>query len=136
MHVFKQGLDGNMYKITLDNFILHGNLEMTLNTFIERWHFVDGQPVSSYTEYIAGLEGNEMAKARILSNNRQFQAPANTAGSFVNPQTGEKVPAGTEGAITELAYWQAIPLDAFVGATTLSQCVYASIEQALTDMQI
>ena len=132
MHVFKQGLDGEMYKITFKGFVIHEDLEMTLHTEIERWNFVDGQPVSSYIDYINSLEGDDFAKGRIIANNRPFQAPANTRGNIVDPLTGEKAEIG----ISELQFWQAIPLAAFPGATTLSECVYASLNTALNNMKI
>ncbi len=117
---------------------IEADLEMRATIRLEFWT-KDGngdfdQPVLEVIANDESLSANQ--KRNDMDTFRTRIWSSTTRGSMVMPATGELVfpdenGAYPEGAVTQLQYWQSIPVEAFPGST-LAEKVYAAL---LVNMQ-
>jgi hypothetical protein len=84
-------------------------------------------------QIIQGMEITEDQKDRLKKTFANVKVSASTKGVWVDEQ-GQPVSIDTDGAIDELEFWQNIPLAVFQGAQTISDVVYAAMEQNMSVM--
>lgn len=135
--IYKRSADGTGYKISFNYLMIHADLEMTTSCFVTPWILddEDDSPIMSKEEQINASIYDEITKTRLRERWAPIKYDILTRGKFVDIN-GAPADSQDPGAISELTFWQNIPLSAVPDITKGSEWVYPMIIQALMGVLI
>lgn len=132
----------HLKKVVFDHFQIRSNLEMSMRVAVVWYENINGTFGRPLLQVIdEDLQAGNITAEFAEESRKRYRTTyytSDTAGTFVNATTGEKLLPDEngnlpEGAIAELQYWQGIPHVAFSG-TTLADKIYNALKANMTSM--
>ncbi len=128
----------HLKKVIHKKLVIESDLEMSQTIEIVFYENIDqsfGRPLLQVIESDNTLTPEE--KLQYSQRYKSIEYTAKTSGAYVNPANGELVFSENgsypEGSVSELSFWQSLPISMFDG-TTLGEKVYSAIKASMNKM--